>query len=105
LPRESAKFGYTLLFGAERRQSWEHLERADASRLRAAGLAATSNRSFGSVGPRVGIELALPLGSDWNASLASAVATLFRSEINSSGTETTTVRPVFSTTFAVGAAF
>src|SRR5207237_6350955 len=58
------------VLGIELRYSWEKLLRADAARAAAAHLPTEEDHAFGSLGPRVGLRLSLPLGHHLSAALS-----------------------------------
>lgn len=91
--------------GIELRYSWQHLERLERLRVEQAGFLATEGRSFGSVGPRGGVRLALPLGNDLAASLGISAIGLFRREEALAGSRRTVFRPGAFISAAVGYAF
>ena len=91
--------------GIELRYSWQHLERQEAGRAQEAGFAATESRGFGSVGPRAGLRLALPLGHHLTGSLGISALGLLRREEATAGSRRTVFRPAAFTSAAVGYAF
>ncbi len=91
--------------GVEVRQSWEHLEHADAARASAAGFASTENRSFRSAGPRAGVRISLALGGDVSASLSGSFTGLFRDEVGSDGNGRIMLHPVIGAALGMGYAF
>src|SRR5260370_24189548 len=91
--------------GIELRYSWQHLERLERTRAEQAGFTATEGRAFGSVGPRAGVRLALPLGYHLTASLGVSAMGLFRREESLAGLRRTVFRPAAFISAAVGYAF
>jgi hypothetical protein len=98
---------WTLLatLGIELRYSWQRLERLDRQRVEQAGFGATEARTFGSIGPRAGLQLALPLGHHLTGSLGVSAIGLFRREEAAPGSAHTAFRPAAFITAAVGYAF
>lgn len=91
--------------GVELRYSWENLDRRDAARAEQAGLPTHEDRAFGSIGPRVGLRLALPLGHNLSATMIGSFAALFRREAGSSGTSRTAFHPLLSLVCGIGYSF
>lgn len=91
--------------GAECRYSWEHLERADASRAAAAGFATEEDHAFASLGPRAGLRFGLPLGHDLTAGVSGAFAAMFRREAGSDGISRVVFHPLLMINVGAGYAF
>ncbi len=88
--------------GAEIRYSWQHLMRAEEARLRAAGISTSEDRATGSIGPRIGVHAAVPLGRGFSAVGSVSSALLFGRAARSSNLSW---HPVVSTTMGLGYAF
>jgi hypothetical protein len=100
-----ARVNLVATLGAELRYSFEKLLRIDAARAGAAHLPTEEERSFPSLGPRMGLRLALPLGHHLNADLSANFAALFRQEADSDGVKSIAFHPVIGVILGLGYVF
>jgi hypothetical protein len=92
------------LVGVEARLVWQDLERRDAARAAAAGLATAEARRYGAVGPRGTLRLGVPLGRGLVVTLEGSTAGLVRRE-DDGGARPLGWHPVVGTSVGLGRAF